>query len=200
MSKNSTHRFSSPTKPGSIAILLAFTLMMAGCAGPVQPDLDPVIPSGNGIINGQVVGKAGPVSGALVQLNYLTDESCAVANDHGLDMNVGQSEADIEMLKQCHIEFGRIPTDANGQYRFESVPPGYYAIWIHWEQNEAPNVPLRDIPPPGYYFTTLSAEIVGDHRIDVSMKEETHGVFEVDVHFHSIVFSGEGELVFDFNW
>ena len=200
MSRNSTRWPTALLECRLPVILLALALILTSCASPATPGGGPTKPAGNGIISGQVVGKDGPVTGALVQLSSLTDDACAAANDQGLDLDVGQSDADIELLKRCRDQFGRVPTDENGHYRFEAVPPGKYAIWILWEQNKAPDVPLHGIPQPGYFFTTLSVEMVGTYRVDVSMHEDTPGVYEVDVAMPSFDFSGEGELVIDFNW
>jgi len=200
MSRNSILWPNAPLECRSSVIFLGLALVLTSCASPAMPGGGSTTPAGNGIIDGQVVGKDGPVTGALVQLSSLTDDACAAANDRGLDPDVGQSAADIELIQRCHDEFGRIPTDENGRYRFEALPSGIYAIWIHWEQDEAPDVPLRGIPQPGYAFTTLSAESVGTYRVDVSMHEDTPGVYEIDVDIPSFDFSGEGELVIDFIW
>lgn len=203
MSKKMVSWLPSPFRRCSAVIFLALVLVLASCASPQTTGSETIPPAGNGTIRGQVVGKGGPVAGAFVQLNHLSDEACAAANDQGIQEEawyVGQSDADIELLKDCRDQFGRIQTDENGYYRFEGVPTGKFAIWIHWEQNEAPNVPLLAIPQPGYYFTTLSVEMVGTYRVDISMHEVSGGIYEIDVHIPAFDHPGEGELVIDFNW
>lgn len=200
MRKNPTLWPTSLWKHPFPVLFMVFILIATGCASPSTSSGGVAIPTGNGTISGQVIGREGPVSGALVQLSYLAGDDCAAASDKGLDAQIGQSDADIELLKSCREQFNRLPTDENGSYQFTSIPWGNYAIWIHWEQTTPPDVTLREIPQAGYSYVTLYTEMIGSSRVDVSMHEDTPDVYEVDVHMPSFTFSGEGETTIDFNW
>jgi hypothetical protein len=173
---------------------------LAGCGGTSAGTATEVK---TGTISGKVTNKGGAaVEGALVELTAISSSECAAANDKSIiDPDDEQTQAEIELLKQCHTQFGeRMSTDAKGYYKFLNVPAGQYTIWIHWNQYPVPDVPLDPIPSTGFFYRVLSVQKVGSARVDVSVHEETVGLYEIDVSIPTFTFSAEEDLKVNFKW
>jgi hypothetical protein len=149
-----------------------------------------------------VIGPDGPVAGASVRLAALSDAACAALNDKGLqDPNAGLSDAEFQQLQDCMRPIANESTDAQGRYVVENVPAGWYALDIHWEQNQAPNMTLQPLPTEaGYGSRVIGTEYRGLQQLDVSVDEGNPGVYSMDFFNPSLDFAADAELTIDFIW
>lgn len=179
------------------SLTLALLWLVAGCGAP-----NSIEATKTNSIEGLVNGKNGPLAGAKVQLSTLVGDSCAAVNDKSIiDPNAAQTQTDIDTLKTCRKQFGdRSTTGEDGSYSLKNIPAGTYTLWIHWEQNSPPGVPLLPIPAAGYYFATLSVEKVGDARVEVGIHEQTSSIYEIDIYLPSFAFTAEAKMKIDFQW
>lgn len=183
-----------------VAVGVLLTMGITACGGDEAGGATAAL--GGGSITGRVTGPEGPVAGALVQLRSLSDEACRAASDAGLDpRGEGQSDEEIDLLLECLEQVGRrIPTGPDGAFAFEGLPGGWYSIWVHWEQDTPPPVPLLEVPSGDFFFVTLYAELIGDHRVDVSMYDTSVGTYEVDMNWRSFELLTDEEMTKDLAW
>jgi hypothetical protein len=171
--------------------IIVFTLV--ACSAP---------PAKTNTIRGQIIGPDGPVTDGTVWLSKLTDEDCAARHDRVLrDPETLLSETEFREMRECISPQASATTDGEGRYIIENVPAGWYHLSFQWQQNEPPSMELAPIPEePGYMAEEVAREWRGAQLFEVTVREDTPGIYLMAVGNSTFNFSADTELKIDFIW
>lgn len=171
---------STPLPPTSTPIPPTVTPMPpTATLTPEPPTLTPEPPT----IFGELIGPEGAIEGAKVTLETFQDEDCVKL----AESTTALSESDKELLDECSGEFGSITSDAEGQYRFSGVNPGWYKLNFYWILSEKPASMLPLEFRDGFLIAYLTS---------TTTPREYSALAQGDIFY----FSGEEDLPINFNY
>jgi len=132
-------------------VVVCLTVLLSGCA----PASTPSTPS---TVLGTLIGSDGAIVGAEVTLETYQDEACVK-----LAKATELSDAEEKQLDDCSSDYASTTSNAEGQYRFPEVVPGWYKLRFKWVLNNKPDSVLPLEFKNGFliaYFETKTTPIV----------------------------------------
>lgn len=148
-------------------VFLAFVflaVLLSGCAPastPLPSTATPIPPTATlepFTVLGTLIGSDGAIIGAEITLKTYQDETCVK-----LAEATELSDAEKKQLDDCSSDYASTTSNAEGQYRFSEVAPGWYKLNFTWVLNQKPDMLFPLEFKNGFliaYYETTSAPIV----------------------------------------
>jgi len=161
---------------------VALTILLVGCGAPLATPIPPTATPEPPAVFGTLIGPEGAIIEAKITLKTYQDEACVK-----LAETTKLSDAEKKQLDDCSSDYASTTSNAEGQYRFSKVTPGWYKLRFTWVLNQNPDTfsPLEF--KNGFliaYFETKTAPIV-------------HSALALGDIFQ---FSGEEDMVINFDY
>jgi len=157
----------------------AVILSACGLAStPIPPTATPEPPG----ICGTLTGSEGAIIGAEITLETYQDEACvnlAEAKD--------LSESERQQLDDCSGVYAMTTSDAEGQYRFSEVSPGWYKLTFTWDLSQKPDSPFP--------FEVRNGFLIAYYEINTT--PISYSALALGDIFK---FAGEEDLIINFNY
>ena len=130
-------------------VFMFLTVLLSGCtpAPPVEPPT----------VLGTLIGNDGAIVEAEITLETYQDEACVK-----LAEVTELSDAEKKQLDDCSSDYASTTSNAEGQYRFSEVTPGWYRLRFTWVLNQKPDTFLPIEFKNGFliaYYETKTAPI-----------------------------------------
>jgi hypothetical protein len=134
-------------------VFVFLTVLLSGCApAPPTATLEPPT------VLGTLIGDDGAIVGAEITLETYQDEACVK-----LAEATELSDAEKKQLDDCSSDYASTTSNAEGQYRFSEVTPGWYKLRFTWVLNQKPDILFPVEFKNGFliaYYETKTAPIV----------------------------------------
>jgi hypothetical protein len=120
-------------------VFLAFvslTVLLSGCA-PASTSLPPTATPEPPTVFGTLIGSDGAIAEAEITLETYQDEACVK-----LAEATELSDAEKKQLDDCSSDYASTTSNAEGQYKFSEVTPGWYKLSFTWILNQKPDLLL----------------------------------------------------------
>jgi hypothetical protein len=132
-------------------------------------------------IHGKLTYSSRPINGAKVSLEAYRDEACVKLSE-----NTELSEGEEQELDECTSDYATTTSNAEGNYEFSDVEPGWYKLMFDWVLDGEPD-------------SQWPFEIVNDFLISYYETESSPKKYSALAQsLTKFYFTGEEDIVIDF--
>ncbi len=132
-------------------------------------------------VHGKLTYSSRPINGAKVSLEAYRDEACVKLSE-----NTELSDAEEQELDECTSDYATTTSNAEGQYEFSDVEPGWYKLSFDWI--------LDGEPDSQFPFEIVNDFLIAYYETDSSPKKYS-ALAQALTKFY---FTGEEDIVIDF--